>query len=95
MIVKSILALAAAAAFAAPLAAQQQTAPDKDREREARIQDKRFAELDRNQDGHLSRDESKDEAWASRFSEIDKDNDERISQSEFEAVQSPASGKTK
>jgi Ca2+-binding EF-hand superfamily protein len=97
MILKSILAVALAAALAAPAAAQQtaaqKTAPGKDRQ--AKIQDKGFAELDRNKDGYISRDEAKDAPWTSRFSEIDRDNDERISQSEFEAVQSSASGKTK
>lgn len=94
MILKSIFAAALTAALAAPLAAQQ-TPPDKDPQRQARPQDKGFAELDRNQDGYLSRDEAKDEAWTSRFSEIDRDNDERISQSEFEALQGASSGKTK
>jgi Ca2+-binding EF-hand superfamily protein len=97
MTLKSILAVALAAAIATPVAAQQ-TAPEKtapEKVRQAKIQDKGFAELDRNKDGYLSRDEAKDVLWNSRFSEIDKDNDERISQSEFEALRSAASGKTK
>ena len=90
MILKSILAVVTSAVLAAPLAAQQ-TAPKKTApENQAKIQDKGFAELDRNKDGYLSRDEAKDVLWNSRFSEIDKDNDERISQSEFEALESAA-----
>ena len=97
MILKSILAVALAAAFAAPVAAQQ-SAPEKavpKNERQAKARDNGFAELDRNKDGYLSRSEARDMPWADRFSELDKDNDERVSQSEFEALRSAASGKTK
>ena len=94
MILKSILVAALSAALAAPLAAQQ-SAPDKDRERQAKIQDKDFAQLDRNGDGYISRSEARDLPWADRFSELDKDNDERVSQSEFEALRSAVRGKTK
>jgi hypothetical protein len=56
-----------------------------------------FDALDRNKDGHISRDEAKDAPWANRFSELDKDNDDRLSRSEFEAMHSSgaagASGK--
>ena len=104
MNMKCILALAIA--FAAPVAAQTQTSPATD-DAKARSEVKAgppaqgatrsdlFAELDRNKDGYLSRDEAKDTVWNTRFSEIDVDNDERISQSEFEALRSAASGKTK
>jgi hypothetical protein len=51
-----------------------------------------FTTIDRNNDGYISRDEAKDSTWNSRFTELDKDNDNRVSQSEFQAMQSPASG---
>jgi hypothetical protein len=46
-----------------------------------------FAAMDKNHDGHISRDEAKDATWANRFTELDKDNDNRLSQSEFDAMQ--------
>jgi hypothetical protein len=49
-----------------------------------------FAAVDKNHDGHISRDEAKDAAWSNRFSELDKDNDDRLSRSEFEAMQAGA-----
>jgi len=104
MSLKSILALAIAAAFAAPLAAQtspgaeRKTAPEAKTQSPAAGATKRdggFPALDRNGDGYISRDEAKDTPLDGRFSELDKDNDERVSQSEFEALQSATSGKTK
>ena len=55
-----------------------------------------FEALDKNHDGYLSRDETRDASWSNRFSELDKDNDGRLSQSEFDAMQAGAgaSGKT-
>ncbi len=55
-----------------------------------------FSDLDKNGDGHISRDEAKDATWANRFTEADKDNDGRLSQSEFNAMQagSGATGAT-
>lgn len=49
-----------------------------------------FAGIDKNGDGHISRDEAKDATWENRFTELDKDNDNRLSRSEFEAMQSGA-----
>ena len=46
-----------------------------------------FAGVDKNGDGHISRDEAKDASWENRFTELDKDNDNRLSRSEFEAMQ--------
>jgi hypothetical protein len=49
-----------------------------------------FSAMDKNGDGHISRDEAKDATWANRFTELDKDNDGRLSQSEFNAIQAGA-----
>jgi hypothetical protein len=49
-----------------------------------------FSALDKNGDGHISRDEAKDSSWSNRFTELDKDNDNRLSQSEFNAMQAGA-----
>lgn len=49
-----------------------------------------FAGVDKNGDGHISRDEAKDATWENRFTELDKDNDNRLSQSEFDAMQAGA-----
>jgi len=49
-----------------------------------------FAAMDKNHDGHISRDEAKDATWSNRFTELDKDNDNRLSQSEFDAMQAGA-----
>ena len=46
--------------------------------------------MDKNGDGHISRDEARDATWSNRFSELDKDNDGRLSQSEFNAMQAGA-----
>ena len=73
MNLKTLMALAIAAAFAAPVLAQAPAAGG-------------FAAVDRNNDGYLSRDEARESTWNSRFSELDKDNDGRISQSEFSAL---------
>ena len=49
-----------------------------------------FASYDKNNDGYISRDESRDAAWSNRFAELDKDNDGRLSQSEHDAMQAGA-----
>jgi hypothetical protein len=49
-----------------------------------------FSAIDKNGDGHISRDEAKDATWSNRFTELDKDNDNRLSQSEFDAMQAGA-----
>jgi hypothetical protein len=102
MNLKCILALAALAACAAPVAAQTSGGTDEKAKSEVKAgapaagatRSDNFAELDRNKDGHLSRDESKDTPWANRFSEIDRDNDERISQGEYEANEAAAGAST-
>jgi EF hand len=83
MNLKTLMALAIAAAFAAPVLAQ--TAPSA-----AGASAGGFSAMDRNNDGYISRDEARDATWNSRFSELDKDNDGRLSQSEHDAMHGAA-----
>lgn len=84
MEMKKVAVLAIAAAFAAPLAAQQ-SGGGVDRSG-AGASASGFAAMDRNNDGYISRDEARDATWSNRFTELDKDNDARLSQSEFDAL---------
>jgi hypothetical protein len=101
MNLNTVLAIAIAAAFAAPVAAQ--TSPGSDKPTGAQSSGTsaegpaagatvsgEFAGMDKNNDGYISRDEAKDATWSNRFSELDKDNDGRLSQSEFDAMQGAA-----
>jgi len=95
MNLKTVMALAIAAALAAPVFAQQTgrttTGPKDGKPAAAGATASDFAAMDRNKDGYLSRDETRDAPWSSRFSELDKDNDGRLSQSEVDAMhQEPA-----
>jgi hypothetical protein len=104
MNLKTIIALAIAAAFALPAAAQtssgtdkpsgtaQGAASDKHKSEAGGTAPGGFAGIDKNNDGYISRDEAKDAAWSNRFSELDKDNDGRLSQSEFDALSGTATG---
>jgi Ca2+-binding EF-hand superfamily protein len=54
--------------------------------------DQRFAQLDRNRDGYLSRDEANDAVELNtRFSELDANNDGKLSRDEYRVV---AAGET-
>ena len=93
MNLKTALAVALAAAFAAPVSAQQapRSYDSKDSNpATAGASAGGFAAMDRNNDGYISRDEARDATWNSRFSELDKDNDGRVSRGEFEALQGAA-----
>ena len=103
MNLKTVMALAIAAAFAAPVLAQQAprsydskdanpAAPRAAEPSAAGATAAGFAAMDRNNDGYISRDEARDATWNTRFSELDKDNDGRLSQSEFDALREPAAG---
>lgn len=99
MNLKTVIAAALTAAFAAPLAAQQagRGLEPKDTNPAAPSAGATagsFATMDRNNDGYISRDEARDAAWNNRFSELDKDNDGRLSQSEFSALQGAAGSTT-
>jgi len=91
MNLKTVLALAIAAACAAPVFAQQagRSPEAKDTNRAAPSAGATgggFSAIDRNNDGYISRDEARDVPWANRFSEMDKDNDGRLSLGEFDAM---------
>jgi hypothetical protein len=103
MNLKTLMALAVAGAFAAPVLAQ--TAPNRYDAKDsnpaapaATPADRSaagataggFSAMDRNNDGYISRDEAREATWNSRFSELDKDNDGRLSQSEHDAMQGAA-----
>ena len=92
MRLKTLVAVAVAAAFVVPLLTQAQsdkassgtsagaTAPGSPT----------FESLDKNNDGYISRDEAKDTPYESAFSELDKDGDGNLSPSEHAAA--PATG---
>ena len=93
MNLKTVMALAIAAAFAAPVVAQQAGRSPEAKDTNpaapgagAGATGGGFAAIDRNNDGYLSRDEARDVPWSNRFSEIDKDNDDRLSLGEFDAM---------
>ena len=101
MNLNTVLALAIAAACAAPVFAQQAgRGPEaKDTNPPAASAGATaggFSALDRNNDGYISRDEARDAEWSNRFSEMDKDNDGRLSLGEFDAMrqQGAAAGAT-
>jgi hypothetical protein len=97
MNLKTLMALAVAAAFAAPVLAQ--TAPNRYDSKDsnpaapaAGASAGGFSAMDRNNDGYVSRDEARDAVWNNRFTELDQDNDGRLSQSEFDAMRGNAAG---
>jgi EF hand len=104
MNLKTVLALVIASAFAAPVLAQSAGRGVEGKDTGAKGANpaapsagataSSFATMDRNNDGHLSRDEVRDAPWNNRFSELDQDNDSRISQSEFAVLGKAAAGAT-
>ena len=106
MNLKTVIALAIAAAFAAPVLAQSPgrittdpkdsnpaappATPGKTDRSAAGATAGGFSAVDRNNDGYISRDEARDASWNTRFSELDKDNDGRLSQGEYGALGSAA-----
>ncbi len=93
MNLKTVLALAIAAACAAPVFAQQAGRSPEAKDTNpaapsagAGATGGGFSAIDRNNDGYISRDEARDVPWSNRFSEMDKDNDGRLSLGEFDAM---------
>lgn len=78
MQLKSLIALIAAGAWAGSVYPQSV---------DPRSVNQRFAELDRNHDGFLSREEAKDAPELdTRFSELDVNNDGKLSRAEYRVV---------
>jgi EF hand len=106
MKLRTLVALALAAAFAAPLGAQTQS-PGVASSGSSGPGAAAFDSLDKDKDGFVSHYEAKDSEWASRLREFDKDRDGKLSREEFAAMQAggatgsggkpdtPAAGKTK
>ncbi|HWM42253.1 MAG TPA: hypothetical protein VNP36_07440 [Burkholderiales bacterium] len=91
MNLKTVLALAIAAACAAPVLAQQAGPGPEAKDTNpaapsAGATRGDFSAMDRNNDGYISRDEARDAPWSNRFTEMDKDNDSRLSLGEFDAM---------
>ncbi len=94
MNLKHLMALAIAAACAAPALAQQAGSASEPKDSSpaappaaAAGASGSFSTIDRNADGYISRDEARDEPWTHRFSELDRDNDNRLSEAEYNSLQ--------
>lgn len=88
---KSLIALALAAGWASAALPASPAAEERPLGRTAhgatQAADERFAELDRNRDGYLSRDEANDAVELNtRFSELDANNDGKLSRDEYRVV---------
>ena len=98
MNLKTLMALAISAAFAAPALAQQAGSASEPKDSNpaappaatpsdaAAGASASFSTIDRNADGYISRDEARDEPWTTRFSELDRDNDNRLSEAEYNSL---------
>jgi hypothetical protein len=79
-----------AAAIAVSAVAQAQTSVGSDSGAQASAA--RFGQLDRNRDGFLSRDETKDaEELQTRFTELDRNNDNKLSLDEYDVLRAERS----
>jgi hypothetical protein len=84
---KSLIALALAAGWASAALPASPAAEERPVGHTAQDADHRFAELDRNRDGYLSRDEANDAVELNtRFSELDANNDGKLSRDEYRVV---------
>jgi len=94
--IKTLIAVAVAGAFALPVAAAPSASDDRATSSGAgATADSRFDQLDRNNDGFISRDEAKDAAELNtRFTELDKNNDNKLTREEYEAVNADTRGAT-
>lgn len=88
----SLLAFAGASAFADEKKQSQQSQPQQSQAKSG--QQKSFSELDRDNDGSLSRMEAAADADAkSRFEQLDQNRDQKLSRSEYQDAQSQATSK--
>ena len=107
--IKTLIAVAVAGAFALPVAALASAGGDNIVVAQASANppgtaspgsgattgSARFDELDKNHDGFISRDEARDAAELNtRFSELDKNNDGKLSREEYDAVNAGKTGAT-
>jgi hypothetical protein len=84
---KSLIALALAAGWASAALPASPATEARPVGRAAQGAEQRFAELDRNRDGFLSRDEANDAVELNtRFSELDANNDGKLSRDEYRVV---------
>ena len=95
MRLKTLVAVAVAAAFAVPLLSQAQTkAPSGTSGAAPAAPSAGGSAMDKNKDGSISRDEAKGTALEKDFSKLDKDGDGKLSASEQAAKEGAASGTT-
>lgn len=94
MMLKTLIALAVAGAFAAPMAAQASASDDNLVIAQAggaggsRTEPHDFKALDTNHDGYVSRDEARNaNELNTRFSELDRDNDNKLSRQEYSGIE--------
>ena len=107
--IKTLMAIAVAGAFALPVAALASAGSDNIVVAQAGANPPstaspgtgssanatRFDSLDKNRDGFISRDEAKDAMELNtRFSELDKNNDGKLSREEYNALDTSARGAT-
>ena len=88
--IKTLIAVAVAGAFALPLATAASAAGDN---QPGAISDSggRFDQLDKNHDGFVSRDEAKDAVeLKTRFTELDQNNDGKLTRDEYDALHAGA-----
>lgn len=92
--IKTLIAVAVAGAFALPVAAAPSVSDDRaTRSGAGTTADSRFDQLDRNHDGFISRDEAKDAAELNtRFTELDQNNDNKLTREEYNALNVGARG---
>jgi Ca2+-binding EF-hand superfamily protein len=92
MNLKTLIALAGAAALGAAAMSSAVAAAEERESRRSDAVDVRFDELDKNHDGFLSRDEANGATELdTRFSELDANNDGKLSRDEYRIV---GAGKT-
>lgn len=91
MILKTIVTVAVAAAFAVPLLSQAQTGKAPSGSSGATTP---LSTMDKDKDGSISREEAKGTPYEKDFAKLDKNNDGKLSQGEIAAGAGATSGST-